>query len=605
MRSLGAAMSCEDNFLSIAIRGVSANRFPVCDTRRNGSRNRIAIGSCACNAGQVRYAWLSRKAGGSADRQVESGSVMKQMLKAAACLVALTLACVGIPAQEHAAAGNDETRTARRMEQLRANPPALHAFLLRMPKGADLHMHLSGAVYAETFLHDAAEDNLCVDTSRLAFVPNRGLTKSLPPHAVCGDDAVPAANALTDQKLYDALVDSFSMRAFVPSAGKNGHDQFFATFARYGGLAKSHGGEWVDEVARRAAAQNEQYLELMHTPDFSIAARLAAQSAWDGNLPRTRDTLLAGGLRDNIPGARAEFEALDGGRKAREHCGTPQATPACGVEVRYIYQVLRSNEPARVFAQTLLGFELASVDPRVVGINFVQPEDTYLAMSQYHAQMAMLHYLRSVYPKVHLSLHAGELSPGMVPPEGLRFHIHDAVLEAGAERIGHGVDVLYESNAAALLRDMAQRHVMVEVNLTSNDVILGIRGKDHSLTSYLAAGVPVALSTDDEGVSRIDLTHEYERAALEQGLTYTQLKRSARTSLEHSFLPGESLWAAPDNFTAMRAECAGKAAKAGASCQALLAGSERARQQWELESRFHAFEAETAQTSLSHEGAGR
>jgi adenosine deaminase len=41
-----------------------------------------------------------------------------------------------------------------------------------MPKGGDLHMHLSGAVYAETFLKEAAADNLCVNPNpTLSFVP--------------------------------------------------------------------------------------------------------------------------------------------------------------------------------------------------------------------------------------------------------------------------------------------------------------------------------------------------------------------------------------------------------------------------------------------------
>lgn len=513
--------------------------------------------------------------------------------------VLVSMLCLSAVSQPGGKPGSDESRTAQQMEQLRANPPALHAFLLRMPKGGDLHMHLSGAVYAETFIQDAAEDKLCVDPVKLVLLSNRGLTKSLPPQPVCVEGTVPAASALQNQKLYDAMVDSFSMRGFVPSAGWSGHDQFFATFSRFGGINKSHLGEWVDEVAARAAAQNEQYLEVMHTPDFSVAARLAAQHPWQGDPDKLRESLLAAGLRDNIAVDRAELDAMDATRMAREHCGTPDATPACNVEVRYLYQVLRAAEPGRVFAQTLLGFELASVDRRVVGINFVQPEDSYLAMTQYRTQMEMLHYLRSCYPKVHLSLHAGELALGMVPPAGLRFHIHDAVLEAGAQRIGHGVDVLYETDARGLLQTMAQRHIMVEVNLTSNDVILGIRGKDHSLGSYLAAAVPIALSTDDEGVSRIDLTHEYERAALEQRLTYTQLKTSARTSLEHAFLPGESLWAAPDSFTAMRAECARAMFVTPAPvCAGFLAGSEKARQQWELERRFQRFEAATRKLSL-------
>ena len=73
--------------------------------------------------------------------------------------------------------------------------------------------------------------------------------------------------------------------------------------------------------------------------------------------------------------------------------------------------------------------------------------------------------------------------------------------------------------------------------------------KWHPLPAYRAANVPVALSTDDEGVSRITLTTEYTRAALDYKLSYLDLKRMARTSLEHSFLPGPSLWQQTDAFT--------------------------------------------------------
>ena len=157
-----------------------------------------------------------------------------------------------------------------------------------------------------------------------------------------------------------------------------------------------------------------------------------------------------------------------------------------------------------------------------------QPEDAYMAMTEYSRQMHWLNYLHAKYPTVHISLHAGELAPGLVPPAGLRFHIREAVELGHAERIGHGVDVMYETDPQALIKQMADKHVMVEINLTSNDGILGVTAPNHPLPDYRAAHVPVALSTDDEGVSRIDLTHEYVTGRpLEFGLGYLDLKQMA------------------------------------------------------------------------------
>ena len=44
---------------------------------------------------------------------------------------------------------------------------------------------------------------------------------------------------------------------------------FFDTFGKFSEMSRRHEGEWLDEIASRAAAQNEQYMELMDTPDFS------------------------------------------------------------------------------------------------------------------------------------------------------------------------------------------------------------------------------------------------------------------------------------------------------------------------------------------------
>jgi len=107
------------------------------------------------------------------------------------------------------------------------------------------------------------------------------------------------------------------------------------------------------------------------------------------------------------------------------------------------------------------------------------------------------------------------------------------------KRIGHGADVMYEDRAHELLKEMAAKHVMVEISLSSNDLILGISGKDHPFPLYRQFGVPVALASDDEGVSRIDLTHEYVRAVQTYDLHYMDLKQMVRTGLEHAFLTGD------------------------------------------------------------------
>jgi adenosine deaminase len=486
-----------------------------------------------------------------------------------------------------------EQRADRGLAVARPSPLALYAWLVKMPKGADLHNHLSGAIYAETFVKDGIEDHLCVNTNVLAFAKPLSIPAA-GGDPICNENDVPAAQADKDQNLYDALIDAFSMRSFVPTTGTTAHDHFFDTFDKFRGTDKRHLGEWLDEVATRAAAQNEQYLELMHTPGFAHATAAAAVP-WQEDLAQLRDQLLDHGLRDDIAATRAEIDAAEALRDKNERCGQPDAAPACQVKIRYIYQILRGMPKEVVFAQTVLAFETASVDPRFVGLNFVMPEDAYIPMRDYTLQMHMLDVLHTRYPKINISLHAGELAPGMVPYEGLCCHIREAVEQGHALRIGHGVDVMYESRPHELLKEMAAKHVMVEINLTSNDVILGIAGDDHPLPIYHQFHVPVALSTDDEGVSRINLTHEYVRAVDTYNLRYPDLKELVRTGLEHTFLPGESLWREPDNFQAAASACAHEPLGAESptkSCADFLHNSEKAQQQWELEHRFHEFESQ-------------
>lgn len=510
-------------------------------------------------------------------------------------LLLFTLPAVGQTkaARSSAIPGNLEQRAEANLTAARENPLQLRHFLLGMPKGGDLHNHLNGAVYAESWIRAGAEDHLCVDVAKLAFVKPQAPLGGGTGQPTCGDGKVPAADAFKEQDLYDALVDAFSMRGFLPSPGVTGHDHFFDTFSKFGGTDDRHIGEWIDEVVTRAAAQNEQYLELMHTPDFSHTAAISKEIGWRDDFGQLRDALLARGLRDDVAVAKTGLDQAEDLRAKREHCGQADAAAACSVEVRYLCQVLRGFPKEQVFAQTLLCFETASADARFAGINLVMPEDGFTAMNDYALHMRMVGFLRGLYPKIHVSLHAGEIAPGLVSYEGLCCHVRLAVEEAHAERIGHGVDIMYENSPHALMKEMAAKHVMVEINLTSNDLILGVSGKEHPFSMYRMFGVPVTLATDDEGVSRIDLTHEYLRAVQTYDLRYADIKWIVRASLEHNFLPGDSLWNAPDTFTRAVAACSRDslgAEKPSAGCAAFLKSSEKAQQQWELEKRFHAFE---------------
>ncbi len=470
-----------------------------------------------------------------------------------------------------------------RFDAIKATPARLTAFLRAMPKGADLHSHLSGAVYAESYITWATADGLCLVTATHAFAEP-------PCDAAAGRPLATAA--LADAAAYNAQIDALSMRD-VALSGASGHDQFFATFARFGAAGDGHGADMLDEVLSRAADQHIGYLELMTSPGMAAARSLGRQIGWIDDPDRFLDALRQHGLDDIARQAAAELAAEDAMAHAQMGCGSPAPQPGCAVTVRYLAQVVRTFPKPQVFAEIALGFVLASQSAQVVGINLVAPEDDRTSLADYSAQMRMIGALRRHFPQVGISLHAGELTLGLVPPKDLRFHIAEAVRVAGATRIGHGVDILYEDDPEALMAEMARRGVLVEINLTSNDVILGVSGDAHPFDAYRAFGVPLALSTDDEGVSRIDLTHEYRRAVLTYGLRYADVKGLSRNGLTHAFVAGDSLWRDPGHalpVAACGADALG-AALPSAGCAAFLRASQKATLQWALEAAFRRFEA--------------
>lgn len=115
----------------------------------------------------------------------------------------------GVAAQEaptpQRTINRSESRVSDWFEQHRDRPPLLRAFVQRMPKGGDIHSHLSGAVYAESYLKWAAEDGYCVDPS----------AKTLVEPSACGQSGTyfPAAELFNRTETYDVLVNQWSMES--------------------------------------------------------------------------------------------------------------------------------------------------------------------------------------------------------------------------------------------------------------------------------------------------------------------------------------------------------------------------------------------------------
>ena len=478
-----------------------------------------------------------------------------------------------------------EARVAAIIARHADSPPALRVLLQPMPKGGDLHNHLDGSVYAEDYLKWASADGFCVDKISHALTP--------PP---CSSAQVEARDLVTrDPKFYQASIDALSMRNFVPGLGTgevNGHDHTFATFPRFSAVAARHLADSLAVTRQQAAADHVSYIEQIADPQAAFAPELIGgppsdPDNWKENLAAIEPKLPA-----LVAAARAEFDLAEARMRKQLNCDKAYAEPGCAVHVHYLFFVLRTLQPRQVYAQIALGYALVAADPRFVGLNLVAPEDDPVALRDFGIQMGMFDTFREQHPEVKLSLHAGELALGLVPPAELGFHITDTYWRAGARRIGHGYSLPYETQAVELLKAMARDHVAVEINLTSNDITPGIRGAEHPLALYRAAGVPVTLSADDEGVFRIDLTHEYVRAVTEQHLGYLALKDIARNGLEYSFLPGQSLWQQGD-YRKIAPACAGALPAAAATtpaCKAFLAASEKAALQWDFEADVAAYE---------------
>jgi len=498
--------------------------------------------------------------------------------------------CATTAGQKPASLLPTERAAAARLEAVRGNPESLRDFFRQMPKGGDLHIHTSGALYPEDLLRIATEKGLCVN-------PVRG-DLSFPPCGPAADaHTLNVAHAADIRELKERLIGLWSVQG-APHEARAANTHFFAVFGKIWPATEDIPAVLVN-LRDRAARDHVQYLEVMYRirDVDNRAAALGRRIGWDDDLTRLRGRLLAAGLEDLVKEAATGIDRRHEESLQRLRCGSAGARPGCGVAVRYQQYANRTLPKEAVFAQFVLAFEIAKRHALVAGVNLVGQENDPTALADFPLHMRMVGTLHGLYPEVKIALHAGELTPELVPQEDLRSHVRDALRTAGADRIGHASDIRHEDAREETLREMAERRVVVEVMPTSNRFILLMEGKHHPFPDYHEKGVPVVLATDDPGILLTDLTSEFTEMALRYPrLSWPDFKAFARNSLEFSFLSGKGLWQKSGIYEEKIEAC--RDAEAGktlpAACAGVMEGSPKAALQWALEEKLAAFEEELA-----------
>ena len=230
--------------------------------------------------------------------------------------ILLLAACATTPPKSTAMPPGTGGDIAHYLDAIRDNPPLLQAFLRRLPKGGDLHNHLSGAVYAESLIAWGSESGLCIERTSFRLGPKP-----------CGGERPALAEAVEDAAFYAATIDAFSMRDFVPAAGISGHDHFFATFDKFGPATDGRTGDMLAEAVSRAAADSAGYVELMLSPGMADARKLGAAAGWDDDLVRLEAKLDHAAMAKIVAAARGSLDQAEARMHILLGCGTPAAKP--------------------------------------------------------------------------------------------------------------------------------------------------------------------------------------------------------------------------------------------------------------------------------------
>jgi adenosine deaminase/adenosine deaminase CECR1 len=425
------------------------------------------------------------------------------------------------------------------LNYFRSNEAVLTEFFKQMPKGGDLHHHYSGSVPTEVYV-DYALEHFWVNTSTLE------VSKTAPNNRKRAGDwmnyALLRQRGTLDQVRND-LVREWSVREF---GGPDYSDQFFDAFGKFSLPKNSTYDQGLLTLKQIALEENMQYLETMFT-SVDCEAGVSKESEWNARLRAYGGEKREADFRQTLADF---FEAF---APVAEPCADSHNAMIRDYHerlsldddrftIRYQNYAVRVIPPVNVFKDLILCFLSADKSELVVGVNIVAPEHEYLSIRDYWLHMQMFAFLSEKFPDVKIAMHAGELTPDLANPVDLNFHITDAIFVAGADRIGHGVDISYESESDKVLDEMRDQRKAVEINLSSNEFILGVEGDEHPISVYYYHDVPMVISTDDAGILRTTLTDQY-RILCERYpfFSYQDIKQLPFNSIELSFIEEEEV----------------------------------------------------------------
>jgi len=425
------------------------------------------------------------------------------------------------------------------LEKIRNNEALLTAFFQQMPKGGDLHHHFSGSVYAEPLLERAiAEDfYLNLETKAVSKTkPEKGNWQTF--------------SSLKDEGKLDyyqqQVMQTWSIKDYNGSVPSD--DQFFDSFMKFEPTIKGHFAEGMLELKKRAIAENVLYIEtqlstipcdmnVSDLADFNKKLRLAAAQKDEKTVLKLLEELYKA-----VEKKDAKKYALDFNNNFIAKLHKDLKIDDEKFTMRYQNFVLRFMDPVNLFKNLSIAFISASDSKLVAGVNIVSPEHGENSMKDYWLHMVMFKYCHSKFPDVKYTLHAGELTLGLVQPEDLTWHINDAIYIAGANRIGHGVDIAYEANSYDLLKYMSKNNIPIEINLASNEFILKVKENRHPFTLYKEFNVPIVISTDDAGILRSNMTEQYVLLAKRYpDVNYETIKKYVYNSINYSFIQDASV----------------------------------------------------------------